>query len=71
MIKVICIKEFTNPEEAEMVKDYLNTNGVQAEIVYQGYGRAAAPFAMPAIGGIKLMIKEEDENNAKDLLKTI
>lgn len=71
MIKVICIQTFTTPEEAKMAKDYLNTNGIQAEIVYQGFGRAAAPFATPALGGIKLMIKEEDENTAKNLLENI
>lgn len=71
MSEVVCIKSFTTPEEAKMAKDYLNTNDVEAEIIYQGFGRAAMPFALPALGGIKLMVKEEDKETAENLLKQI
>lgn len=68
MSNIICLKTIATSEEAEMAKGFLNTNGIEAKIFFEGYTRAAMPFAFQAESGIKIMINEEDKDSAEKIL---
>jgi hypothetical protein len=63
----ITLKIFPSRIEAEIAKSFLESNGITAEIKADDFGGIASYLPVP--GGIKLLVKEEDLQDAQILLK--
>lgn len=67
MADLICIKTYNNRFEANLAKGLLVTNGVEA--VVSGDDAGGSYGSIVAFGGIRLLVKEEDVQEALELLK--
>jgi len=64
---LVCIKIYRDSFHAEIEKDLLIANGIEAVIFSDSYTGADPHFASP-YGAIRLMIREEDVSEAKKIL---
>jgi len=62
------IKSYLNYAEANIAKGFLEANGIDAELFDENIVQTVPIFA--ANGGIRLMVREEDAENAIELLST-
>ena len=67
MPDLVCIKIYNNRPEAELEKGLLNSNGIQAMILADDAG-GLRPDLLWITGGVRLLVKQEDAQNALDLL---
>lgn len=62
------LQTFVYPHEAHVVKTYLESEGIETEIRDEMTVNAN-PFYSNAIGGVKLLVKEEDYSRGIEVLK--
>lgn len=67
MSKIICIKEFDTQVEAQVVKSFLISNGIEADVF--GDDVAGLRPELRNINPFRLMIREEDKEKAEKLLE--
>lgn len=65
---LVCIKTFDNDEEAELAKNVLKRNDIEASVSADDLGRMD-PALQWATGGVRLNILEKDRNKALRVLK--
>ncbi len=67
MEELICIKTYMNSQQAEMARGVLETNGIEAMISADDAGGWRPELAV-AMGGVRLLVREEDAKSALELL---
>ncbi|HEX9721886.1 MAG TPA: hypothetical protein VGA53_01335 [Candidatus Paceibacterota bacterium] len=70
MPKLVIIKNYPTRTEAEIAKQFLESQGIQCVVSADDMGGMRHDLLM-ATGGAKLLCREEDRENAFDLLKSI
>ena len=68
MPETITLQAFIYPHEAHLVKTYLESEGIDTEIRDE-MTVIANPFYSNAIGGVKLLVREEDYSRGIEVLK--
>ncbi len=68
MTDLICIKNYNNRTEAELVKSLLESSGIEAIISADDCG-GMRPHLLLGTNGTRLLVKEEDAQKALDVLK--
>ena len=68
MSDLICIKNYNNRTEAELVKSLLESNGIEAIVSADDCG-GMRPHLLLGTNGTRLLVKEEDAQKALDVLK--
>jgi hypothetical protein len=58
---------FANTAEAELARERLENEGVQA-VVVEGITGGVLPFMGATMGGVRLQVQERDLNKAKEIL---
>jgi hypothetical protein len=64
------IKNYSNRLEAELARNLLITNNIDALVEADDAG-GVRPFMLMGTGGAWLLVKEEHKNDALDLLSTL
>ena len=64
MADLICIKTYNNRHEAEVARGFLESGGIKAVISADD-----ARLHLLLGGGVRLLVKEEDVQKARELLK--
>lgn len=68
MDKVIPIKTYPNRAEADLAKSFLQEHGIKAMVSADDYG-GMGPHVLWGTGGVRLMVREEDNETALRLLE--
>ncbi len=66
--KLILLKTFNNPIDANIAKGLLASNGINA-VIYNENTIYADPILTTALGGVKLLVNETDYSKAIQLFK--
>ena len=67
MADLICIKNYNNRVEAELVKGLLESSGIEAIVSADDCG-CIYPNLLIGIGGSRLLVKEENAKKALEAL---
>ena len=70
MKNLVSLKTFNNDAEAELVKNILEDNGIDA-LVKADDCAGMVPFLQFGSGGVHLLVFEEDVEKAQEMLKKI
>jgi hypothetical protein len=65
--ELLVIATFTLPTQAEMARELLERNGIDARLRDQGF-IGVHPWLSNALGGVKLVVPAEDAQLAWDIL---
>ena len=65
---MITIKTYSNPEEANIDKGHLESNGIKCFLKNESFLNAR-PILNNAVGGIQLQVNEENAEKASKLLE--
>jgi len=68
MADLICIKNYNNRTEAELVKSILESSGIEAVVSADDCG-GSYPNLSLVTGGTRLLVKEEDAQKAREVLE--
>jgi len=68
MSDLICIKNYNNRTEAEIVKSLLEASGIEAVVSADDCG-GMRPHLLLGTNGTRLLVKEEDAQKALEVLK--
>ena len=67
-IKLMEVHKAWGPVEAEVIKSYLKSNGIQC--IFRGrVVQSVHPFSADGLGEIKIYVSEKDYTSAKELLE--
>jgi len=66
MEKLVTIATFLNVAEAHIVKGLLESEGIQVFI----YDEQATMYSPNYVGGVRLVVKQSDVENAKRIIQT-
>ena len=64
--ELVCIKTYLNAVDADVAKEYLESNGIQVTILGDTGGGMLPDMAMYL--GVRVHVKEEDAERASELL---
>ena len=64
----LVVATFTLPTEAEMARELLESNGIDARLQDQGFV-GVYPWLSNAVGGVKLVVPADDAELAKEILE--
>jgi len=64
----LVVATFTLPTEAEMARELLESNGIDARLQDQGFV-GVYPWLSNAVGGVKLVVAAADAQLAKEILE--
>jgi hypothetical protein len=64
---LVCVKTYNSRLEAELDKGLLDSQGIQAMISADDAG-GMRPDLLWSTGGVRLLAKDEDADNARELL---
>jgi len=67
MEDLVCIKTYSQKEEAELAKNLLEASGIKAVVSIDDAG-GVNPALGWATGGARLMIKEKDKEKTSEIL---
>lgn len=65
MSELVSVQEFSNPSDAELAKEILESNGIKAMLV----GEHSAFVNLDATEGIRLLVQEDDVPAALEILE--
>ena len=68
MSDLICIKNYNNRTEAEIVKSLLEASGIEAVVSADDCG-GMRPHLLLGTNGTRLLVKEEDAQKALEILE--
>ena len=68
MSDLICIKNYNNRTEAEIVKSLLEASGIEAVVSADDCG-GMRPHLLLGTNGTRLLVKEEDAKKALEVLE--
>ena len=68
MADLICIKNYNNRTEAEIVKSLLEASGIEAVVSADDCG-GMRPHLLLGTNGTRLLVKEEDAQKALEVLE--
>lgn len=66
--RLVTVETFMLAHEAEMARGYLEANGIDVFLADKEMSRI---HVSPLVGGIKLQVRAEDQERARDLLAEI
>jgi hypothetical protein len=66
-LNLVNIKTYYNRHEAELAKGFLSVNGINAVVFGDDYGGIQPGLSFSI--GVKLLVKEEDVEKAKEILQ--
>ena len=66
---LVCLRTFIDETQAEMVRGFLEVQGIEASIAPDAASGAMYHLGGLRIGGAKLLVKAEDAEKAKTVLK--
>jgi hypothetical protein len=64
----VVVATFALPTEAEMARELLETNGIDARLRDQGF-IGVYPWMSSALGGVKLVVAAEEAELAREILE--
>jgi len=67
MADLICIKNYNNRIEAELVKSLLESSGIETIVSADDWG-GMRPHLLLGTNGTRLLVKEEDARKALEVL---
>lgn len=68
MADLVCVGTFLAPPMAEVARGILESGGIEAVAVPDDSSGRLATGGL-SVGGVRLMVRQEDAQKAKDLLK--
>jgi ABC-type uncharacterized transport system permease subunit len=68
--KLVVVGEYNNLVAADLAKTRLDSSGIPSVLKNESIAQVY-PGAVFAFGGIKLLVREEDEKQALDILKDV
>lgn len=68
MGRLVTVATFSHPAETAVIKSVLEGNGIEC-FMKDGITVQVDPLLSPAVGGVKLQVREEDVNDALLLLR--
>ena len=69
MADLVCIKTYQSRIEAELVKGFLESNGIKAMVSADDVG-GMNPALLWATGGVRLLVKKKDIQKAIKVLES-
>ena len=67
-MELVCIKTYSNRTEAELAAGFLKKNNIKAIVSADDAG-GVNPALLWSRGGVKLLVREEDEKTALHILE--
>lgn len=68
MDDLVCVRTYNSRVEAEIGRGFLESNGIVASVSADDEGGMAPYPFQPAGTGIRLLVRKEDEQRAKEML---
>jgi hypothetical protein len=65
---LVVIYKASGMAEAELVKGYLESEGIPVDLEYESAGQVVYAFTMNGLGEVRLRVPEELETEARDAL---
>lgn len=67
-METVLIQKYTNEPEAQMVKSFLESHGLEV-FIFNAHSSSVYPVLNFTLGGIELRVRKEDAEKAEALLK--
>lgn len=66
--ELVLLEEATGPAQAETLRGLLDAQGIQILISQESAGQSALPVTFGILGGVQLLVKKKDLEQARQIL---